>query len=54
MIKFIDRFTAKKLIKQGYFNDNKSVLISISDNEKERDEIVILDNSPFLAVYLCL
>jgi len=52
MIKFIDRFTAKKLIKQGYFNDKKSVLISISDNEKERDEIITLDNSPEKAVYL--
>jgi len=52
MIKFIDRFTAKKLIKQGYFNDKKSILISISDNEKERDEIVILDNRPEKAVYL--
>jgi len=52
MIKFTDRLTAKKLIKQGYFNDKKSVLISISDNEKERDEIGSIENAPFLAAYL--
>jgi len=52
MIKFIDRFTAKKLIKQGYFNDNKSVIISISDNEKERNEMQSLYNNQSTAIFL--